>query len=79
VKKIVPLAFVMIDAEPGGEDELLDALRRIENINEAYLIYKIFDVLAKVEADTMDKIKETIGLLRRVRRVKSIQTIYARE
>ncbi|MEM2927153.1 MAG: hypothetical protein QXS76_02075 [Candidatus Bathyarchaeia archaeon] len=46
---VLPLAFVLINAEIGEEAQVLKALRRIENVKEAYLIYGVYDIIARVE------------------------------
>jgi len=52
----MPLAFVLINAEIGSESEILKELRKMEHVKEAYLVYGVYDIVAKVEADTMDKL-----------------------
>ena len=54
----MPLAFVLINAEIGSEGEILKELKKLENVKEAYLVYGVYDIVAKVEADTMEKLKE---------------------
>ncbi|MEM2905906.1 MAG: hypothetical protein QW057_08640 [Candidatus Bathyarchaeia archaeon] len=43
------MAFVLINAEIGEEVEVLKALRKLENVKEAYLIYGVYDIIARVE------------------------------
>lgn len=45
----MPLAFVLLNAEIGDEVEVLKALKRLENVKEAYLIYGVYDIIARVE------------------------------
>jgi len=68
----VPLAFVMITAEIGKENDVLDELKKIEHVKEAHLVYGVYDVVAKVEAETMDRLKELITS--KVRRLKSVRS-----
>ena len=56
----MPLAFVLINAEIGEEAEVIKALKKIENVKEAHLIYGVYDIIARVEADSMDRLKEII-------------------
>jgi DNA-binding Lrp family transcriptional regulator len=72
----MPLAFVLINAEIGSESEILKELRKMEHVKEAYLVYGVYDIVAKVEADTMDKLKEfTSFKVRRLNKVRSTLTM----
>jgi len=75
----VAIAFVMINAEVGAQHDILNALRRIEHVKEAYLAYGVYDLLVKLEAETTDRLKEAIASLRRLSRVRSTLTIPVKE
>jgi DNA-binding Lrp family transcriptional regulator len=68
----MPLAFVMITAEIGREAEVLSQLTKIEHVKEAFLTYGVYDIVAKIEAETWDKLKEVIAS--RVRRLSSVRS-----
>ena len=57
----MPLAFVMMNAEVGSEQEVLKKLKKIAEVKEAYLVYGVYDIVAKVEAETMKKLREVIA------------------
>jgi len=45
-------------------------------MKEVYVVYGVYDIVAKVEADTMDRVKETITWkVRRLDRVRSTLTM----
>jgi len=70
------LAFVMISAETGKENEVLNELKKIEHVKEACLTYGAYDVVAKVEAETREKLEEVItGKVRRISSVRSTLTM----
>jgi len=72
----MPLAFIMINSEIGSEGEVVTKLRKIEHIKEAYLVYGVYDIVAKVEAKTMEKLKEVIASkVRRLDKVRSTLTM----
>jgi DNA-binding Lrp family transcriptional regulator len=72
----MPLAFVLINAEIGSEDEVLQELRKIANVKESYVVYGVYDVVAKVEAESMDKLKEIVTWkIRRLDKVRSTLTM----
>jgi DNA-binding Lrp family transcriptional regulator len=72
----LPKAFVLINADLGAEEELVAELKKITNVTEVYVVYGVYDLISKVEADTMDKVKETITWhIRRLEKVRSTLTM----
>lgn len=72
----MPIAFVLINTEIGSENEVLAALKKIDAVKEAYMVYGVYDVVAKVKADTMDKLKEIVTWhVRRLDKVRSTLTM----
>jgi len=72
----MPLAFIFINSEVSSEDEVVKALRKMEDVKEAYVVYGVYDIVAKVEADTIGKLKEVIASkVRRVNGVRSTLTM----
>ena len=77
---VMPRAFVLVNAELGYETKLADEMKGISGVNDAYTIYGVYDILLKVEAPTMDRLKEFIGTkIRRMRGVKSTLTMLIME
>jgi DNA-binding Lrp family transcriptional regulator len=72
----MPQAFVLVNAELGSEDEVLGDLRKIGNVKEAYTMYGVYDIVVKVEAESMDNLKEVITWkIRRLEKVRSTLTL----
>lgn len=72
----MPAAYVLFNIEPGAEGEILKELRKNKKVKEAYFMYGVYDIIAKVEAETMDKLKETISLdMRRLDKIRSTLTM----
>ena len=68
----MPTAFVMINTEIGSEKEILDEIRKIDAVKESYMVYGVYDIVAKVSADTMDNLKEIVTWnVRRLDKVRS--------
>ena len=66
------VAFVLINTDMGTMEEVLKDLVNIEGIKEAYSVYGVHDIIAKVEAETMDKLKEVVTW--QIRKLDSIRT-----
>ena len=65
-----------MNADLGAEEDLLKKLREIPNVKEVYVVYGVYDIVARVEADTMEKVKETITWhIRRHDKVRSTLTM----
>jgi len=76
----MPMAFVFMNIDAGGEEDVLKALRSIENVKEAHLVYGVYDLVARIEAETMDKLKEIVTWkVRRLDKVRSTLTTIVME
>jgi len=68
----VPKAFVLINTEVGSEPEVLSELKKVENVEEASGVYGVYDIVARVKADTMDKLKEIV--MQNIRRLDDVRS-----
>lgn len=76
----MPKAFVLMNAELGSEDSIVNELKKIEGVKEVYQVYGVYDIVAQVEADIMERVKETITWkLRKLNGVKSTLTMIVME
>ena len=74
----MPIAFVLLNVEPGGEDEVLQSLKTIPEVREAYRVYGVYDMIAKVEADSLGMVKDVVTLkMRHLPGVRSTLTTIA--
>jgi len=74
--KTMPMAFVLINAEIGSEEEVLKELKKVEGVVEAFVVYGVYDVVAKIRSDTMDRLKDVVTWhVRRLNKVRSTLTM----
>lgn len=72
----MPTAYVLVNAEIGAEDEVLNQLLEIPGVVEAAVVYGVYDLIAKVTASDMDTLKEIItGRIRALENVRSTLTM----
>ncbi len=72
----MPMAFVLINAEIGSEEEVLKELNKVEGVVESFVVYGVYDVVAKIRADTMDRLKDVVTWhVRRLNKVRSTLTM----
>jgi len=76
----VATAFVFMNIDPGTEIAVLKTLRQVPEVKEAYFVYGVYDVVAKVQADSMGRLKEVIGLkIRKLDKIRSTLTTVVSE
>ena len=72
----MPMAFILINSEIGGEESVLNSLRDLEGVEEAYIVYGVYDIIAKIREETMERLKELITWkIRRLDKVRSTLTM----
>jgi len=72
----MPKAFVLINVESGAEDKVLNVLKTIEGIEEAYFSYGVYDVITKIKAESMEKLKDMVTTkIRSLDQVRSTLTL----
>ena len=72
----MPNAFVLLNTQIGREENIIRDLKNLEEVKEVFRVYGVYDIIAKVESDTMDKVKETITWkIRKFKGVKSTLTL----
>jgi DNA-binding Lrp family transcriptional regulator len=76
----MPKAFVFINVDSGSETEVLGRLREIPEVKEAYSVYGVYDIVAEVETDSMERLKEVItSKIRGLDKIKATLTTVAME
>ena len=76
----MPQAYVLINVESGAEEEVVSQLKTIGGVEEAYYSYGVYDIISKVKADSMEKLKEMVTRkIRSISRVRSTLTLILTE
>jgi DNA-binding Lrp family transcriptional regulator len=69
------LCYVLLNVELGSEDKVLNEIRKVANVKDCHRVYGVYDMIAKVEAETMDSLKEIVTWkIRRLEGVRSTLT-----
>ncbi len=69
-------AYVLANCELGAEDEVISGLKEIENVKEVHGTFGAYDIIAKVEAETADQLRETITWkIRKMDKIRSTLTL----
>ena len=56
----MPMAFVLINCEIGGEEEVIKNLREIAEVKEVHGLFGVYDIIAKIESDDRRRIEEIV-------------------
>ena len=76
----MPTAFVLINTELGFETDVLKDVKKVEGVEEVYAVYGTYDIVAKVKAETMDRLKEIVTVrIRKVNNVRATLTLMSSE
>jgi len=60
----------------GSEEEVLDELKKLEGVTEAYCVYGVYDIIVKVEADSMEELKDAVAWkVRKMNKVRNTLTM----
>jgi DNA-binding Lrp family transcriptional regulator len=74
----LPLAFVLVNAELGYEEDVIREIRKLSDVKEAHLVYGMYDIMVKVEGSSVDKVKETVNTkIRKMDKIRSTLTMIA--
>ena len=69
-------AYVLINCELGPEEFVISELKLIEEVVEVHGTFGAYDILAKVEASLVEKLRETITWkVRKIVKIRSTLTL----
>ena len=57
----LPIAYVLLNTEIGAEREVLTTVRKTEGVQEAFNLMGIYDIIARVKADTTEGLNKIIS------------------
>ena len=65
-------AYVLMTCELGAEESVISKLQSIEGVKEVHGIFGAYDILAKIESDRVEDLRETIAW--KIRKIDSISS-----
>jgi DNA-binding Lrp family transcriptional regulator len=69
------MAFVLINSEMGYEKEALAMLSEIPQVREAKTVYGVYDIVARVETEALQDLKDVVEVIRRSDLIRSTITM----
>jgi len=68
--------FVLLNCDLGAEEFIVEELRKISQVTQAYVTFGAYDVIAEINTDTREDFDETVSFkIRRLTRVVSTMTL----
>jgi len=64
--------FVLINCELGKESEVLEQLRKMENVVDTQGTYGVYDIVARIESDSQSQLAHIIS--DQIRKISNINT-----
>jgi len=69
-------AYVLINCDIASEEDVISHLKTIDGVKEVLGTFGVYDVVAKIESDDVDKLRDTIlWKIRKLDRVRSTLTL----
>ena len=56
----MPMAYVLINTEPKHMENVVSTLEKLDSVVEIFPVYGVYDVVAKMQAETMEKLKDIV-------------------
>jgi DNA-binding Lrp family transcriptional regulator len=72
----MPTAYVLINCDLGSEEDIIKNLKKLPEAVEVSGVYGVYDIIAKIRSDTMDRLRENITWhVRKIDKVRSTLTM----
>ena len=70
------VGFVLLNCDLGAEEYILDELKQVAQIKNAYVTFGAYDIIAEVHAQTQEEFEKSVSMnIRRLSRVVSTMTL----
>ncbi len=56
----MPTAVVLINTEIGADEEVFEKLKEVPEVKAIYMVYGLYDIVAIIESDDMNKLRDII-------------------
>jgi DNA-binding Lrp family transcriptional regulator len=67
--------FILLNCDLGAEEYIIDELKQMQNISNAYLTFGAYDVIAEIQTKNQDEFEKVIAIIRKLTRVVSTMTL----
>ena len=72
----MPTAYVLLNTEIGAETQVLEALKKVDGVEEAHSLWGVYDIIANIKADNLEKLKSVITTgIQKINRINTKLTL----
>ena len=68
-------AYVLINCDLGYEEQIIEKLKHISDVKEVHGTFGVYDILAKVESDAVEKLETTTWEIRKIPKIRFTLTL----
>ena len=77
---LMAAGYVLVNVSPGKESEAYEAIKRVPSVTDATMLFGDYDIIAKLEADSLGKIAKTVvEIIRQIPGVTDTKTLAGAE
>jgi|TARA_B110001454_G_scaffold126641_1_gene118142 uncharacterized protein with GYD domain len=67
--------FILLNSDLGSEEYIVDQLKQMSTIRNAYLTFGVYDVIAEIEIKDQEGFERVVATIRKLSRVVSTMTL----
>ncbi len=67
--------FILLNCDLGAEEYIVDELKQLQDISNAYLTFGAYDVIAEIQTGNPEEFAKAITAIRKLSRVVSTMTL----
>ncbi len=67
--------FILLNCDLGAEEYIVDELKQMQSISNAYLTFGAYDVIVEIQTETQEEFAKVIVTIRKLSRVVSTMTL----
>lgn len=72
---MIPIGFMFIECKQGSENDILQKVREIPEVIYAYELDKSYDIVVKIESDSVEKFTSAISKIRAIANLLNTDTL----
>jgi DNA-binding Lrp family transcriptional regulator len=57
----MPMAYVLLNTKIDSKNNLLEEIRQIDGVKEAFNLWGIYDIIARIQTDTIENLTNIIN------------------
>ena len=67
--------FILLNCDLGAEEYIVDELKQMQVVSNAYLTFGAYDVIAEIQTENQDEFEKSVAVIRKLSRVVSTMTL----